>query len=54
VYFSISAISAVLLESRLGCLEKNVTEENQDFIDAVGNMFKSGHKTLCFRELRKL
>jgi hypothetical protein len=53
VYFLISAIAAVLLESRLGCLENNVTEENQDFIDAVGNMFKSGHQLMVFAELHK-
>ena len=51
--WAIESISAVLLESRLGCLEKNVTEENQDFIDAVGNMFKSGHQLMVFAELHK-
>lgn len=51
--WAIESISAVLLETRLGCLDENVSSENQAFIDAVGDMFKTGHQLMVFAELHK-
>lgn len=52
--WAIESISTVLLESRLGCLEEHVTQENQAFIDAVGDMFRTGHQLMVFAELHKM
>nr|XP_046259322.1 sterol 26-hydroxylase, mitochondrial isoform X2 [Scatophagus argus] len=37
--FSLEAISSILLETRLGCLEKEVPEGTQEFINAISKMF---------------
>ena len=52
--FRISAVTVVLLESRLGCLHNEVSKEIQAFIDAVGDMFRTGHQLMVFAELHKM
>ncbi|KAK3086630.1 hypothetical protein FSP39_021217 [Pinctada imbricata] len=47
------SIGAVLFEDRLGCLENQMAVEVQDFIEAVGKMFLTGHQLMVFAEMHK-
>ncbi|XP_065108116.1 sterol 26-hydroxylase, mitochondrial-like [Paramisgurnus dabryanus] len=37
--FSLEGISSILFETRIGCLEKEIPAETQDFIDSIAQMF---------------
>ncbi|KAL2081531.1 hypothetical protein ACEWY4_023384 [Coilia grayii] len=37
--FSLEGISSILFETRIGCLEKDIPKETQDFIDSIAQMF---------------
>ncbi|XP_026127282.1 cytochrome P450 27C1-like [Carassius auratus] len=37
--FSLEGISSILFETRIGCLEKEIPAETQDFINSIGQMF---------------
>ncbi|KAA0715561.1 Sterol 26-hydroxylase, mitochondrial [Triplophysa tibetana] len=37
--FSLEGISSILFETRIGCLEKEIPPETQDFIDSIARMF---------------
>ncbi|XP_051564767.1 sterol 26-hydroxylase, mitochondrial-like isoform X2 [Myxocyprinus asiaticus] len=37
--FSLEGISSILFETRIGCLEKEIPTETQDFIDSIARMF---------------
>ncbi|XP_056610060.1 sterol 26-hydroxylase, mitochondrial-like [Triplophysa dalaica] len=37
--FSLEGISSILFETRIGCLEKEIPSETQDFIDSIARMF---------------
>ncbi|XP_064182855.1 sterol 26-hydroxylase, mitochondrial-like isoform X1 [Anguilla rostrata] len=37
--FSLEGISSILFETRIGCLEKEIPEATQDFINSIGQMF---------------
>lgn len=52
-YFDITAIAAVLFEDRLGCLENQMAVEVQDFIEAVGKMFLTGHQLMVFAKMHQ-
>ncbi|KAM3608489.1 uncharacterized protein V6R79_026365 [Siganus canaliculatus] len=40
-HFSLEAIASILLETRLGCLEKEIPTGTQEFIDAISKMFSA-------------
>uniref|UniRef100_A0A3Q3W4G2 Uncharacterized protein n=1 Tax=Mola mola TaxID=94237 RepID=A0A3Q3W4G2_MOLML len=41
-HFALEAIASILLQTRLGCLEKEVPTDTQDFINAISKMFSNG------------
>ncbi|KAJ8302442.1 hypothetical protein KUTeg_018838 [Tegillarca granosa] len=44
------SVAMVLLEERIGCLDKTVRPESQEFINSVGTMFLTGHQLMVFAE----
>ncbi|XP_046585181.1 cytochrome P450 27C1-like [Haliotis rubra] len=52
--FTMETLTWVILETRLGCLEKDTSPRIQDFIKSVATMFLTGHKLVAFASVHKL
>ncbi|KAL5020898.1 hypothetical protein ScPMuIL_000053 [Solemya velum] len=45
--------AAILLDTRIGCLENNTSPKVQEFINSVGKMFLTGHQLIVFADIHK-
>ncbi|XP_048734358.2 1,25-dihydroxyvitamin D(3) 24-hydroxylase, mitochondrial-like [Ostrea edulis] len=45
--------TGIILEKNVGCLENEIEPRIADFIEAVGNMFLTGHELMVFPEVHK-
>ncbi|KAK6185568.1 hypothetical protein SNE40_007773 [Patella caerulea] len=51
--FTMEALGYVLLDTRLGCLERQVDPKIQNFITSIATMFLTGHQMMAFTKVYK-
>lgn len=51
--WALESTAGVILDKKLGCLENDVEPRIADFIDAIGNMFLTGHQLMVFADVHK-
>ncbi|KAK7498803.1 hypothetical protein BaRGS_00009895 [Batillaria attramentaria] len=52
--FTMEAVGKMLLGVRIGTLEKQVSPKIQQFIEAIGRMFLTGHQLMAFAKVHQL
>lgn len=51
--YTFTGVARVVVEKRLGCLDKEMPEKAQTFIDSVGKMFLTGHQLMVFANVHQ-